>query len=203
MQIFLTMLRYDVRRMWDRRWLAATIAWGLALVLGPNYNVPMLADRFPAAWDAVQKAQQYAGSATPVEQALIGALAKRYPGPQPKDPQQMAPYNQAYADAMKIVASKFADDDDVQVLYAESLMDLNPWHLWTADGKPEPNTEDIVKTLETVLARSCSRSRKFWRKRGPPRRRLCDSTSAASAQARERTTPAAAKQTMRAPLFAS
>ena len=132
----------------------ASCYWGVALVLGPNYNVPMLPDRFPAAWEALQKAQKHAAAATPVEQALIGALAKRYPGPEPKDPMGMQPYNEAYAAAMKDVAAKFPDDDDVQVLYAESMMDLRPWKLWTADGQPEPGTEDIVKTLETVLARS-------------------------------------------------
>jgi tetratricopeptide (TPR) repeat protein len=132
----------------------ASCFWGLALVLGPNYNVPMLPDRFPAAWQAVQEATRLADQATPVEQALIAALATRYPGPEPKDPPGMAPFNQAYADAMKSVATSYDGDDDVQVLYAESLMDLDPWHLWTADGKPAPNTETIVATLETVLARN-------------------------------------------------
>jgi tetratricopeptide (TPR) repeat protein len=132
----------------------ASCYWGVALVLGPNYNVPMLPDRFPAAWEALQKAQKHAAGATPVEQALIGALAKRYPGPEPKDPMGMQPFNEAYAGAMKDVAAKFPDDDDVQVLFAESMMDLRPWHLWTADGKPEAGTEEIVKTLETVLVRS-------------------------------------------------
>ena len=87
---------------------------------GPTYNVPMLPDRFPAAWDAVKKAQANAPSATPVEQALIAALAKRYPGAEPKDPAAMQPYNQAYADAMAEVAAKFPDDLDVQVLGAPS-----------------------------------------------------------------------------------
>lgn len=32
MEAFLTMLRYDIRRMWDRRWIVASIAWGLAIV---------------------------------------------------------------------------------------------------------------------------------------------------------------------------
>ena len=31
--------------------------WGVALVLGPNYNMPMLADRAAAAWEALQQAQ--------------------------------------------------------------------------------------------------------------------------------------------------
>jgi tetratricopeptide (TPR) repeat protein len=132
----------------------ASCYWGLALVLGPNYNVPMLPDRFAAAWDAVHKAQANAEHATPVEQALIAALAKRYPGSEPKDPPAMVPYNQAYADAMKDVAAKFPDDLDVQVLRAESLMDLNPWKLWGSDGKPAPGTLEIVALLEGVLAKS-------------------------------------------------
>ena len=33
-------------------------------------------------------------------------------------------------------------------------MDVNPWKLWTLDGKPAPGTEEIVATLETVLARN-------------------------------------------------
>ena len=37
-------------------------------------------------------------------------------------------------------------------------MDLNPWKLWTPDGKPAPNTDEIVATLETVLARSADAS---------------------------------------------
>jgi tetratricopeptide (TPR) repeat protein len=131
----------------------ASCYWGLALVLGPNYNVPMLPDRFPAAWDALQKAEEHAPGATAVEQALIAALAKRYPGAEPKDPVAMQPFNQAYADAMAGVAKQFPDDLDVQVLRAEALMDVNPWRLWTPDGKAAPGTDDIVKALEAVLAK--------------------------------------------------
>ncbi|MEW6778098.1 MAG: tetratricopeptide repeat protein, partial [Bdellovibrionota bacterium] len=42
---------------------------------------------------------------------------------------------------------------DVQTLFAESLMNLNPWKLWSLDGRPAPGTEEIVATLESVLAR--------------------------------------------------
>lgn len=132
----------------------ASCFWGVALVLGPNYNMPMLANRFPAAWTALREAQELAVHTTPEEQALIAALAKRYPGPEALDREAMAPWNQAYADAMKEVAARFPSDDDVQVLYAESLMDLTPWRLWSSDGEAGPNTDEIVSVLETVLARS-------------------------------------------------
>lgn len=132
----------------------ASCFWGLALVLGPNYNVPMLANRFPAAWQALQQARALAPAATPVEQALIGALAKRYPGAEPMDPPAMQPYNEAYAAAMTGVAKQFPGDLDVQVLAAESLMDVNPWKLWSPDGTPAPGTEQIVALLEGVLTRA-------------------------------------------------
>ncbi|NRD55302.1 hypothetical protein [Corallococcus exiguus] len=66
----------------------------------------------------------------------------------------MKPFSQSYANAMRDVAKRFPDDNDVQVLFAESLMNLNPWKLWTLEGKPEPGTGEIVSRLETVLARA-------------------------------------------------
>jgi tetratricopeptide (TPR) repeat protein len=128
--------------------------WGAALAMGPNYNVPMLPEAAKAAWEALQRAVALAPRATPVEQALIAALAKRYKGPEPLDPAQMAPQSEAYAAAMRGVAKSYPDDDDVQVLFAESMMDVNPWKLWTLDGAAAPGTEEIVATLERVLARA-------------------------------------------------
>jgi tetratricopeptide (TPR) repeat protein len=128
--------------------------WGAALTLGPNYNVPMLPERSVMAWEALQRAVAAAPRGTPVEQALIAALAKRHKGPEPLDPPAMAPYSEAYAAAMREVAGRFPDDDDVQVLFAESLMDLEPWKLWSLDGRPGEHTPEIMATLEKVLARS-------------------------------------------------
>jgi tetratricopeptide (TPR) repeat protein len=127
--------------------------WGVALVLGPNYNVPMLPDRARAAWEALTSAVTLAPRTTPVEQALIGALARRYKGPEPLEPPAMQAYSEAYSVAMRDVARRFPDDLDVQTLFAESMMDLHPWKLWTLDGQPEPGTDEIVTTLESVLSR--------------------------------------------------
>lgn len=131
----------------------ASCWWGAALTLGPNYNIPMLPDRAQAAWDALDHAKENAAGATPVEQALISALQKRYPGPEPLDPPAMQPYVEAYAQAMGEVARKFPDDLDVQTMYAEALMTSNPWKLWSLDGKPARGTEEILARLEAVLAR--------------------------------------------------
>src|SRR5262249_53670767 len=58
-----------------------------------------------------------------------------------------------YADAMKELAARFPDDLDVRTLYAESMMNLHAWKLWTADGAPAPGTPEILAQLEAVMAR--------------------------------------------------
>jgi tetratricopeptide (TPR) repeat protein len=128
--------------------------WGVSLTVGPNYNLPMMAEpRAVVAWEGRQRAQQYAAATTPVEQALIAALAKRYQGPQPLDPGNEGPILIAYAEAMKDVAAKFPDDADIRTMTAEALMNINAWKLWTLKGVPAPGTEEIVAILEAVLAK--------------------------------------------------
>jgi len=128
--------------------------WGVSLTVGPNYNLLIMAEpRAAIAWEALQQAQQHAGRATPVEQALIQALAKRYPNAQPLDPSNEGPVLVAYAEAMKAVAQRFPDDLDIQVMTAEAMMNIHAWKLWSLDGAPAPGTEEIVTILEKVLAK--------------------------------------------------
>ena len=62
-------------------------------------------------------------------------------------PDDRTPFDLAYAEAMRKVSAQHPDDLDVQVLFAESLMDLRPWKLWTKDGKAEPGTDEILAIL--------------------------------------------------------
>ena len=55
---------------------------------------------------------------------------------------------------MGALSKKFPEDLDVATLYAESLMNLRPWRLYTKDGTPEPGTEQIVSSLEGVMKRN-------------------------------------------------
>jgi tetratricopeptide (TPR) repeat protein len=129
--------------------------WGVALTVGPNYNLPVMAEpRARVAWEALGLAKQHQSAGTPVEKALIAALEQRYRGPKPLDPSHSGPQLAAYAKAMRDVAKRFPDDLDVQVLFAEALMNANPWKLWTVDGKPSPGTPEIEATLEAVLAKN-------------------------------------------------
>lgn len=123
--------------------------WGVAVANGPHINNPVVPpEQAKAAWAALSKAREHAKKGTDVEKALIEALGKRYADPQPED---RRPLDEAYAEAMRAVWKRFPADADVGALFAESLMDLRPWDLWSADGKPRPETPEIVATLEKVL----------------------------------------------------
>ncbi len=128
--------------------------WGEALVLGPNINAPMFPEMVAPAYAAAERAAAAANSASPVEQALVRAVGKRYAAQPPAD---RAPLDQAYAAAMTDAARSFPNDDTVQVLFAESLMDLSPWDYWEAGGaSPKGRTQEMVDALERVLERNPS-----------------------------------------------
>src|ERR1700758_8337 len=123
--------------------------WGAALACGGDINFPGVPPAMAElAWKQIQLAREHANHASPVEQDLIAALAGRYVQHQPDD---RALLDQAYADAMRTAWKKYPDDPDVGSLFAESMMDLRPWDQWTPDGKPEPGTDEILATLESVL----------------------------------------------------
>jgi tetratricopeptide (TPR) repeat protein len=122
--------------------------WGVAIALGPNINLDVDPDREKAAYAAIQKALALAKNASENERAYIEALAKRYSNDPKADLKKLAV---DYKNAMGALVKTYPDDLDAATLYAESAMDLRPWQLWTADGKPAEGTEEIVATLESVL----------------------------------------------------
>src|SRR5713226_1670656 len=124
--------------------------WGVALTLGPNYNLPVDPEREKAGYDAVQKAIALQETASDPERAYINALTFRYSN----DPHvDLHALDRAYKEAMGKLAARYPDDLDAVTLYAESAMNLNPWRLWSAAGNPAEGTEEIVATLESVLKR--------------------------------------------------
>jgi tetratricopeptide (TPR) repeat protein len=125
--------------------------WGVALDYGPNINLPMDADSGVKAYAAVQQALALLPNASTQEQDYIRAVATRYVV---KPEADRTALDRAYADAMGRLAAKYPDDLDAQTLYAESLMDLQPWEYWTHDGKPQPGTLVILTTLENVIQRN-------------------------------------------------
>jgi tetratricopeptide (TPR) repeat protein len=109
--------------------------WGIAYALGPNYNKPWeffdakeLARTVERTHAAVERAHEKAAAATPVEQALIGALRYRYP--QAEAVEDCSVWNEPYADSMRAVYELAPYDLDVATLHADAQMNLTPWQLW-------------------------------------------------------------------------
>jgi hypothetical protein len=125
--------------------------WGMSLALGTNINDVALPDRLKQGYEHLAAAVKRKANGSDVEQGLVDALASRYAADASGD---QSVREQAYAAAMGELAKRFPDDLDVATLYAESMMNLHPWRLYTPDGKPEPWTPGIVATLERVMARN-------------------------------------------------
>jgi tetratricopeptide (TPR) repeat protein len=124
--------------------------WGIAVTEGSNYNHPTDAEREKRAFAAAQGARRLAAGARPAERALIEAIARRHSD----DPAaRRETLDRAYADAMREVTRQFPEDLEAATFFADAMMNLRPWNLWTPDGAPQPGTEEIVQTLERVLAR--------------------------------------------------
>jgi tetratricopeptide (TPR) repeat protein len=124
--------------------------WGAALVLGPHVNGGMDPANNPLAWSRLQRALALAPGATQREQEFIRALAARYAEDPPQDRRAL---DEAYARSMGLLVQARPADLDAAVLYAEALMDLQPWDYYDDQLQPKGNTATIVATLESVLAR--------------------------------------------------
>ena len=125
--------------------------WGVALAMGSNYNVAADGPSLVEAFSNLQKAIALAPKASDVDRAYINALSKRYSADLQADQHKLAV---DYKNAMGELSKNYPDDLDAATLYAESMMNLRPWKLWTNDGKPAEDTADIVAVLESVLRRN-------------------------------------------------
>ena len=137
--------------------------WGIGYSAGPNYNKPWEAfdaddarRSLATAHDAAARAGAIAeaGKATKAEAVLIGALRHRYPSDEPAD--DMCPWNDAYADAMREVHGAHGDDSDIEALFAEAIMNRTPWALWdlkTGTVAEGAQTEEAIRVLEAGMAR--------------------------------------------------
>ena len=124
--------------------------WGSAYARGLHINNPVMGEeQSRLAFEAARKAVAALDDESPVEQSLVRAVSERYAWPAPED---RKPLDQAYADAQDAAWQAFPHDADVGALFAESLMNLQPWDLWTAAGAPKGRTLEIVAVLERTLA---------------------------------------------------
>jgi tetratricopeptide (TPR) repeat protein len=125
--------------------------WGIGYALGPNINKEIDREGEKAAYEATQTALKLSANASVIERGYIDALAKRYSIDPNADLKKLAV---DFRNAMGEVSQHYPNDLDAATLYAESMMVLHPWQLWSNDGTPTEGTEEIVRVLESVLKRN-------------------------------------------------
>lgn len=125
--------------------------WGMALALGQNVNADVTPENELKSYELIQKAIKLSSKASANEQAYIAALATRYTDDPRSD---LIPLRYHYREAMKKVIEAYPEDLDALALYAESILDLDPWKWWTLDGKPREGTMEAINVLDSVLTRN-------------------------------------------------
>ena len=140
-------------------------AWGVAWQLGPNINAPDRGD-LAEARGHIALAQRHAAQATPLEQALLDAMAWRYGTP--ADPRsdgppgadicgpagggRAHPLDLEYASRLRGLADRLPNDPDVVSLYAEAELVATRddwWHPST--GLPAGRVGEVADRVEHAL----------------------------------------------------
>lgn len=124
--------------------------WGEAFALGANINAPMMEAALDPALVSLDEAKARADGASPREQAMIEALGTRYSADPDADSVELA---NAYAAAMTTVRKDFPDDPDIEVFYADAVMNTSPWDYWEIDGRTaKSELGDAIAAVEGVLS---------------------------------------------------
>jgi tetratricopeptide (TPR) repeat protein len=135
--------------------------WGMAAASGSEYNkrweefaTEELREAVAHARRATEAALERLHGATPVEQALVSSLARRYQSDQAASLDELRAWNDAYAASMREVYAAFSDDWDVVALFAEAMLNRTPWQLWDLQsGEPAPgaDTLEAIAVLERAM----------------------------------------------------
>jgi tetratricopeptide (TPR) repeat protein len=140
--------------------------WGVAYSTGPNYNLPWhkmdpkgRAKAVAKAYEATQTALEKCGQSTPAEQALIRALPARYPSPEPED--DLTPWNDAFADAMREALSAHPDCLEVRTICAEALLNRTPWKMWNLQAALPAEGADTLE-CEAVIEHALDTDSQAW-----------------------------------------
>ena len=138
--------------------------YGISLCHGPNYNTKaMNRDTFPSAQAAYDTSQQslklsqdpvIRSSMSDVELSLVQALSYRYKSIDDYDTStaEYLPNTELYTSKLLEVYKLYPNVPDVACMYAESLMNVDPWKLWDLNtGVPLPNASEAQHVLEQAL----------------------------------------------------
>jgi tetratricopeptide (TPR) repeat protein len=139
--------------------------WGIAAASGPNYNKPWdqiepeeKAEMLATAHAAIKGMEGHAAGLSPVEQALVAAIRRRFPDAPVDD---IAPWLDDYAAALRDVHRAHPDDCDVAALFAEAMMNRTPWKLWDlSSGTPAAGSD--TREAEDVLEHAFDKLPGAW-----------------------------------------
>jgi tetratricopeptide (TPR) repeat protein len=121
--------------------------WGIAYVLGPNFNSGANMGTIVEIRKAVAKAVALSKNASPWEQAVIKAIQVKFPI------DTTTADAEGFVTSMKEAYGTFSDNSFLATLYAESVMNLHPWDFYEGrGGKPRPWTPELVSLLENVIS---------------------------------------------------
>ncbi|MGH7155651.1 MAG: tetratricopeptide repeat protein [Acetobacteraceae bacterium] len=133
--------------------------WGVGYAAGPNYNFPWelmdpagKAVALGRSYDAARAARALAAGVTAPERALIEALPARYPQRDPIEDQ--GAWNEAFADAMRIVHRAHPDDLDLRCIFVEAILNRTPWRMWdlrTGEPARGAGTNEAREVLESAF----------------------------------------------------
>jgi tetratricopeptide (TPR) repeat protein len=160
-QLMYSFAKYEAirsfREAWKRDPACAICYWGEAWAWGSNLNQVIGPADSPFAFAAIRKALALKDKASPLERALIEAMAQRYI--ERFDPSTRGEQDAAYARVMEKVFETYPDDLDVGTLYADALFHLVPRPGPPPGRRPRlqdldsPNVRRIHEVLERLLAR--------------------------------------------------
>lgn len=126
------------------------MAWyGKSLAMGPTINYPNGYAPPADAYEASERSKKLSRNCTPFEKELITAMQQRYSKDTALTVKQL---RTNYAAAMHVVYLKYPKNAEVLTLYADALLLLHPWDLYSHDFKPKPWTPQIRSLLEQAIA---------------------------------------------------
>ena len=131
--------------------------WGVAYGSGPFYNNTWRQFSVPEAnatprlcCDHIEKARACADHASPLENALVEALAQRFQHPHAVSGDEYDRWDDAYASAMRRVYHAYPNDHDVMAICAEALMTRTAWQLWDVQTGLPTAKADTLEALEII-----------------------------------------------------
>jgi hypothetical protein len=124
--------------------------WGSLLRRGSELQHAVVADgprgtaRGTCRWRATRRTRRWSCSigVTPPERALIEALPSRYPQDAPAE--DMRPWDDVFADAMRKAYAAHPDDQEIACVFVEAMMNRTPWQMWDlAAGEPAEGADTL------------------------------------------------------------